>query len=87
MSSLMLTVFQTKILEMNVSLGKQLSSCVDKGLDKIIILLSSYPTVAKTKIELVFKQIFVVSAAVYDDGKGSTGMNAGAEGRKSQLCS
>lgn len=68
---------------MNVSSGKQLSSSVDKGLDKIVILLSSYPTVAETKVELIFKQIFIVSAAVYDYGKGSTGMNTGAEGRKS----
>lgn len=42
---------------------------------------------AETKIELVFEQIFIVSAAVYDDGKSSTGMNTGAEGRESQLCS
>lgn len=71
---------------MNVSSRKQLSSSVDKGLDEIVILLASYPTLAKSEIELVFEEFFVVSTAVYDDGKSSAGMNTGAEGRESQLC-
>jgi hypothetical protein len=72
---------------MDVSSGKQFSSRVDKCLDEIVILLSSYPVLTESKIELVLEEFFIVSAAVYDDWESSTGMNTGAEGREGQLCS
>lgn len=72
---------------MNVSSGKQFSSRVDKGLDEIVILLSSYPALTESEIELVLEEFFIVSAAVYNDWEGAAGMNTGAKGRESQLCS
>lgn len=72
---------------MNVSARKQFSSSIDESLDEIVILLSSYPALTKSEIELVLEEFLIVSAAVYDDWKSATGMNTGAKGRKGQLCS
>lgn len=67
---------------MNVSARKQFSSSIDKGLDEVVILLSSYPALTKSEIELVLEEFLIVSATVYDDGKSAAGMNTGAKGCK-----
>jgi hypothetical protein len=40
---------------MDVSPREQLSSSLDKGLDEIVILFSSYPTLAETKVKFIIQ--------------------------------
>lgn len=61
------TVGQPKVFEMDVCTRVELSCGLDESVNEFIILLTTHPWCLESKIKFIFKEIFIVSAAVKDD--------------------
>lgn len=72
-----LTISKTKVLEVDICTRIELSGRLDEGIDEFFVLLAANSLLAETKVEVVFQEALVVSAAVEHDGQRPGGMDAG----------
>lgn len=63
---------------MDVGARKQLSGCINEGVHKMIVPLSSNSPLPETEVEVIIQQLIVVRAAVKDDRQGPVRVEATA---------